>query len=42
MTKLPVWALVPIIMILVACSGQTQTPAGDLKRLSQERRSKAP
>ena len=28
MTKLPVWALVPIIMILVACSGQTQTPAG--------------
>ena len=27
MTRLPIWALVPILMVLVACSGQTPIPA---------------
>ena len=27
MTRLPLWALLPILMVLVACSGQTPTPA---------------
>ena len=27
MTRLPVWALLPILMILAACSGQTPAPA---------------
>ena len=26
MTRLPIWALIPILMILAACSGQTTTP----------------
>ena len=27
MTRLPIWALVPILVVLVACSGQTPIPA---------------
>ena len=27
MTRFPLWALLPILMILAACSGQTPTPA---------------
>ena len=27
MTRLPLWALLPILMVLAACSGQTPTPA---------------
>ena len=27
MTRLPIWALIPILMILVGCSGQVTTPA---------------
>ena len=27
MRKLPLWALLPVLMVLAACSGQTSTPA---------------
>ena len=30
MTRLPIWALVPILMVLVACSGQEPIPAATL------------
>ena len=36
MTRLPIWALVPVFMVLAACSGQTTIPAATPTSIADE------